>query len=147
LGCSRWTELGETLRFHGGLAHLLHAKTEFRLLNGSDPILVGDTDDSTHALETLNARLVESPQGKTPLCSHLAAVVRDIQRSAEELRRNHQRAVVVIATDGEASDGSLVDAMKPLEVRIHKICNRCLMYAFVVLHIEPTGVGGDSLVH
>ena len=32
-----------------------------------------------------------------------------------ELRRNGQKAVVVIATDGESSDGDLAMAMRPLQ--------------------------------
>ena len=34
------------------------------------------------------------------------------------LRANGHKAVVVIATDGESSDGDIADAMKPLEVTI-----------------------------
>lgn len=32
------------------------------------------------------------------------------------LRANGQKAVVVIATDGESSDGNMAEAMKPLQV-------------------------------
>ncbi len=32
-----------------------------------------------------------------------------------ELRANKQQACVVIATDGEATDGDIADAMKPLQ--------------------------------
>ena len=32
--CSRWDELGETLKFHAQAAHVAAAPTEFRLLNG-----------------------------------------------------------------------------------------------------------------
>ena len=34
IGCSRWTEMTESLRFHVGLASAAGAPTEFRLLNG-----------------------------------------------------------------------------------------------------------------
>ena len=39
--CGRWDELGETIRFHAGLAESLAAVTEFRLLNGAPPRLLG----------------------------------------------------------------------------------------------------------
>ena len=41
LPCSRWTELTESLLFHGQLAQKAMAPTEFRLLNGSGPITLG----------------------------------------------------------------------------------------------------------
>lgn len=44
-----------------------------------------------------------SPNGGTPLCFHINEVVRDITFQAE--------ARVVIATDGEASDGNVAEAV------------------------------------
>ena len=41
--------------------------------------------------------------------------VADIERLSEALRENNQKAVVVICTDGESTDGDLADAMKPLQ--------------------------------
>lgn len=34
IACSRWKEMGETLKFHIGVAQSAMAPTEFRLLNG-----------------------------------------------------------------------------------------------------------------
>jgi hypothetical protein len=39
--CTRWSELSQTLKFHAELAEATKAPTEFRLLNGSDPVVVG----------------------------------------------------------------------------------------------------------
>ncbi len=45
--CSRWTELTGAMRFHAGLAHVSGALTEFRLLNGAPPIVVGRGDGNS----------------------------------------------------------------------------------------------------
>ncbi len=51
-----------------------------------------------------------------------------IKQQEAELRATARKACVVIATDGESTDGNLVDAMRPLQslpvwvVRIIKIC-------------------------
>ncbi len=54
--------------------------------------------------------------GGTPLCRHIQNVISDIQGQENRLRQNGQRAVIVIATDGESSDGDIIQALKPLEV-------------------------------
>jgi hypothetical protein len=42
-------------------------------------------------------------------------VVKAIKAMAPSLRANGQRAAVIIATDGESTDGSVAEAMKPLQ--------------------------------
>lgn len=37
--CSRWREMGESLKFHIGIAQAANAPTEFRLLNGRSQML------------------------------------------------------------------------------------------------------------
>lgn len=41
ISCTRWSELSSTVKFHAGLSEAVGAPTEFRLLNGADPIMVG----------------------------------------------------------------------------------------------------------
>ena len=53
--------------------------------------------------------------GGTPLCQHIREVINDIKQNEASLRQNGQRACIIIATDGEASDGDLATAMAPLE--------------------------------
>ena len=55
------------------------------------------------------------PAGQTPLCEHIETVVNNIKSVEDALRANNQKAIVVIATDGEASDGDVATALKPLE--------------------------------
>lgn len=41
INCTRWSELSQTVKFHAELADATSAPTEFRLLNGADPVVVG----------------------------------------------------------------------------------------------------------
>lgn len=105
--------------FLAELSEALEAPSEFRLLNGSDPIIVGLGDDHGESLKFLREVMNESPAGPTPLCAHITAVAQSIQSVERELRANGQRAVVVIASDGESSDGNVAEALRPLtNVRI-----------------------------
>lgn len=113
--CSRWAELVHSLKFLLDLAENARAPTEFRLLNNSNPIMVGCQDDNGEGRLRVLSMLEQSPSGSTPLCRHISEVVEQIKDLAPQLRANSQKAVLVIATDGEASDGDIINAMKPLQ--------------------------------
>eukprot|EP01041_Mallomonas_annulata_P002507 gene2507-4877_t len=115
IACSRWTELTESMKFHARLAHSAKAITEFRLLNGASPIIVGLPDDNSMGVMSALAAFESSPTGGTPLCRHIIEVTHQIKELESQLRSNGQRAVLVIATDGEASDGDILTAMRPLQ--------------------------------
>lgn len=51
----------------------------------------------------------------TPLCRHIREIIAELQTMEASLRKSGQRACVIIATDGESSDGDIASAMKPLE--------------------------------
>ena len=113
---TRWGELTDAVRFHAGLAHAADIPCEFRLLNGHPPVTIGTGGDDgdtayKHFLEVLD----RSPTGKTPLCHHIREVTKEIAALAPSLRAHGHRAVVVIATDGESSDGDLATVMAPLQ--------------------------------
>lgn len=72
-----------------------------------------DYDDSKY--NSLMAVLDGSPGGGTPLCKHIRAVVDIIASMKDSLRETRQRACVIIASDGEASDGDIATAMRPLK--------------------------------
>ena len=97
LACSRWSELTEALQFHAGISHAARATTEFRLLNGSAPIIVGvdSNGDDERAITQLHRLLEGSPSGGTPLCRHIREVVEKIRVIEPILRANQQRACVV----------------------------------------------------
>lgn len=54
--------------------------------------------------------------GSTPLCRHITEVIAQIKAIEDTLRANAQKAVVIIITDGEASDGDVMQALRPLQV-------------------------------
>ena len=95
--CSRWKELADAMKFHAQLAHISDACTEFRLLNGAQPIIIGNTPgmDKTQpsdAMAMFNAVLDGSPGGGTPLCRHIREVIAQITLIAPQLRANGHRA-------------------------------------------------------
>jgi len=98
------------------LADQLQAVSQFRFLNSSCPITIGDgAADSAEKIQKLLQLLEASPSGGTPLCRHIREVIDEIKSKEIELRRNGQRACLVIATDGESTDGNLTEAMRPLQ--------------------------------
>ena len=59
--------------------------------------------------------LESTPSGGTPLCRHIHEVAKKIRVLEPELRAVHKKASLIIATDGESSDGDIAAAMKLLE--------------------------------
>ncbi len=60
------------------------------------------------------------------MCENLRAVTNEIRNAAPQLKANGQRAVVIIATDGESSDGNMADAMRPLkDLPVHVVIRLC----------------------
>lgn len=100
--------------FMAELSNSFGVVSEFRLLNGAEPVLVGLEEDGDESMRFLREVLNDNPAGPTPLCTHITAVVACIQSVEKELRANNQKAVVVIATDGESSDGNVAEALRPL---------------------------------
>ncbi|KAJ1422857.1 hypothetical protein B484DRAFT_452163 [Ochromonadaceae sp. CCMP2298] len=114
--CTRWAELTSAMKFHVNLARQACAPSEFRLLNGASPIKIGyDYTKEGEAFSTLNRLLDGSPNGGTPLCKHITEVVQVLRKVEPVLRSKGQKATLVIATDGEATDGNIAEAMRPLK--------------------------------
>ncbi len=113
--CTRWAELVQSLTFCAELSDAAEVPSEFRLLNGADPVIVGLSSDSKEDLNFATEVFQQSPAGQTPLCEHITAVVRQITEIADDLRSRNQKVAVIIATDGEASDGNVTEALKPLQ--------------------------------
>jgi hypothetical protein len=114
VSCSRWSELVESLKFYSGLSKAGSIPSEFRLLNLGSEITIGvpgDTENYNTFLTLLNG----TPSGGTPLCFHIRKVIENIQSMQLQLRAMNQKACVIIATDGESSDGDIAQAMRPLK--------------------------------
>lgn len=112
--CTRWAELKDSMSFAAELSEAAMAPSEFRLLNGAEPVIVGLGDDNHEGLEFAKEVLDEDPAGQTPLCQHVNNVVGAIEAMAPELRRLNKKAAVIIATDGESTDGKVSKALEPL---------------------------------
>lgn len=114
--CTRWTELVHTCRFMAEFAKESLAITEFRLLNGADPCIVGlDPTDDTESMRFITDAFEQTPAGQTPLCAQIHEIVAIISQLSDELRAKKAKACIIIATDGKSTDGDVVDAMKPLQ--------------------------------
>lgn len=128
---SRWEELVDTIQFHAALANVTKCRTEFRLLNNHPPVIIGDSGSDIsnyHALINALSKpfpLITAvlphpcsidlrPKLMTPLVRHVNEVVEQITAMAPALRAAGQRVKLIICSDGEASDGNLTTAMRPL---------------------------------
>lgn len=113
--CARYAELQESVAFHANLANIAKHATEFRLLSGARPIPVGGSDDDGTGYEELLHLLEQSPSGCTCICKEIRDIIRNIKIDAPTIRSHGQKVKIVIMTDGEATDGDLADAMRPLK--------------------------------
>ena len=72
----------------------------------------------------------------TPLCRHIREIIEKIKSIEGSLRSKGQKACVIIATDGESSDGDIAAAMKPLEILpcfvVVRLCTNDEKYDLVV---------------
>eukprot|EP00945_MAST-04E_sp_MAST-4E-sp1_P008987 g8987.t1 len=116
VSCTRWKELVQCIKFHAKLAHIAQAPSEFRLLNGGNPVELGTpaTMDGTN-LQILFSLLDGQFGGGTPLCFHISQVVQRANMMNHSLRQNRQKLSFTIFTDGESSDGDIAAALRPLE--------------------------------
>ena len=112
---SRWDEVSKSVRTIAGIAHAAKAPTEIRLLNNCDPVLIGCEGSTGEELELILAQLSVEPSGQTPICTQLTEVIKRLKSMEYELISSNKIALLVIMTDGESSDGSIVDILKPLE--------------------------------
>eukprot|EP01031_Cornospumella_fuschlensis_P043754 gene43754-53506_t len=115
VSCSRWAELTEAMKFHVEFAQAALAPTEFRLLNGATPLRVGFSEADRGNVNILMEAFKQGPAGGTPLCRHIREIISEIQAVEHQLRAAGQKAVVIICTDGESSDGNVAEALRPIK--------------------------------
>lgn len=117
VSCSRWKELTNSLKFHLELSKAGGIPTEFRFLNSSYPLRIGFESTLTQQSYQQMKSILEdgSPGGGTPLCRHIREVTEVVKHYEAQLRANNQVVCLIIATDGEASDGNIADVLRPLK--------------------------------
>eukprot|EP00967_Tisochrysis_lutea_P007168 scaffold8513_cov37-Tisochrysis_lutea.AAC.2 len=116
---SRWEELGDSLEYHAALATYLRAPTQFCVLNspggGIPQAMWCGTGAIQDELDMIRRLRESSPTGRTPLCAAIRSATHTIQQRAAALRTNGKRCVLVIASDGAATDGDVSIALKALQ--------------------------------
>ena len=113
--CTRWAELKDTVKFHANFAECAACPTQFRLLNGCEPLMIGSRDDDGENLKKLMSKVSEAPFGATPICTHVKQIVKEVELINGSLPPAEQKKIIlVVCTDGEPSDGLLSEALAPL---------------------------------
>lgn len=111
VSCTRWNEIKETIDYHIRLAALMKAPTKFKLLN--DPGITSGQQFFSVGVDSLDEQMIDrdleiaigtmskvSPNGGTPLITHINAIREEVEALAPSLRREGRRVAVIIATDG-----------------------------------------------
>eukprot|EP00628_Pelagophyceae_sp_CCMP2097_P008010 CAMPEP_0184104790 /NCGR_PEP_ID=MMETSP0974-20121125/14544_1 /TAXON_ID=483370 /ORGANISM="non described non described, Strain CCMP2097" /LENGTH=385 /DNA_ID=CAMNT_0026407789 /DNA_START=31 /DNA_END=1185 /DNA_ORIENTATION=- len=116
--CSRFDELASTLTWHADVADAMGAWTQFRLVNAAigcpETVTIGSASSKAGGVKRLQQISRSMPLGKTPLCAAVRGVVAEVSEVSAALKAAGKRALVVIASDGEATDGDVSEALKPL---------------------------------
>ena len=76
--------------------------------------LVGNPDDHASYQHICQVMDTSGPSGRTPLCKHVNEIAAQVRGMEAQLRQNGHKAAVIICTDGEASDGDVAAALRPL---------------------------------
>lgn len=97
------------------LAEAAETPTEIRLLN-KEPLVVGlGSRNKISNYSKVMAQLACSPSGQSPICRQLYEISEQLRNMENELRASNKKALLIIMTDCESSDGDIVDVLKPLE--------------------------------
>ena len=113
VGCSRWTELVETVHYHCQMAALMESPTVFRLLNDPGPgagpqqFSIGEhgPERIPHELQLAQQTMKNvTPSGVTPLAQHVLEIRANILQMQQELVSTGRKVVLVLATDGLPTD-------------------------------------------
>jgi len=123
--CSRWEELLQSVNFHMELSRQLQAPSTFLLLNAPHRVTLG-VAGRIEDTENTKAFLRAKPNDRTPICARISDIVERIRRQEGQLRKTGQLACVVILTDGESTDGEIIDALKPfIELPVWVVIRLC----------------------
>jgi hypothetical protein len=121
--CSRWEELSQMIQFQVTLCQRGLIPAEFVFLNRRSFI---PGPDGTSEADFVRNYITPLPQGGTPLCSKLGYIISRIRNLEAELRATGSVATVVIATDGESTDGDIRPVMAEFKnLPVHVVLRLC----------------------
>jgi hypothetical protein len=105
------------MTFHAGFAKAARAPCQFRFLNSLEPLSIGHdpVDGNDENYDRFIRQLKYLGGGGTPLCKHLQGINADLQLVRDELREKDQNACIVIATDGQSTDGNIIEYLRPFQ--------------------------------
>ena len=116
--CTRWDEVAASARVMASLADAAGLPMELRLLNRTEPVVVGvnpsrgvvsgsggNGGGSTKNLARILALLSAEPSGTTPMCRKLYDIIDQLRGMEHELRASGKIALLIIMTDCESTDG------------------------------------------
>ena len=86
---------------------------EIRLVNEFEPLIVGGATGGSNAI--LAGQLSSKPSGLNPICKQIKGVARRLREIEIDLRNSGKIALLIIFSDGESTDGKIVDVLRPLE--------------------------------
>ncbi len=86
-------------------------------MNSAQPLRIGfDPNEDSVTFPAVSAILNDgSPSGGTPLCRHITEITAIIRAHETYLRSTGKKACIIIATDGESSDGDVAKVLEPLK--------------------------------
>ena len=113
--CTRWEEIGGITRSIASLANAAETPCEIKLLNRADTVTVGLENDLSVNLGRVQCLMADVPRGETPICKKVREVIAKMKEIEGSLRDANLIALLIILSDGPATDGDLVSEMKPLE--------------------------------
>lgn len=76
--------------------------------------MIGTGADGGIGLQILLERFRSKPVTETPLCAQMEQIVAEIETFSPLLVQQRKQATIIVATDGEPSDGDLGEVLKKL---------------------------------
>ena len=103
------------MHVHAKHADAAGAQMEIRLLNKASPVVIGKTANDPVSMEAVAKQLAIEPSGLTPTCKYMTEFAEYLKSMEANLIAEGKIAMLIIMTDGESTDGNVVDMLKPLE--------------------------------
>ena len=134
--CTRWGEMTAAVTSMALAADRAGLTTDILLLNKAPgPLTVGNAGGSDDTAARVAEFLATKPQGLTPLCAQLKVVAAQLLADASKNTFSSKSSLVVIFTDGESTDGDVMEVLLPLAaLRVRLVIRLCTTEGEVVAY-------------